>query len=354
MNLKNKILSSISHRFRKKIEDQIIIIESDDWGLERALHEDAIKWMEKKYGRNLFSRWSTDCLETSEDLFLLYEVLEKHKNNFRKRPVITANFIMFNVNIESNNLYFRSINNGFSPLSEDVRPLYFEGINKGYIFPQLHGYCHYNPLLVEQYAETDEALEASFNGFFLAKTTIKGHLSFLHGEMSEKNPYVERNFSIAQCEFEKFFGFKSSSFIPPTFILDSEFFNVLKKNKISYLQAANRYINSKNEKYFYPYLRRKNNIIWGIRNARLDPHVDYNFDHEKCLKNIESAFKNKMPAIIDFHRVNFSGKYNPSYRDNTLKELNQLFIKISKNWPNAIFLNTLEFINVLYGTQESY
>ena len=53
-----------------------------------------------------------------------------------------------------------------------------------------------------------------------------------------------------------------------------------------------------------------------------------------------------MPAIIDFHRVNISGKYNPRYRDITLKELSKMFDLISKNWPDAKFISTSELISI--------
>ena len=82
------------------------------------------------------------------------------------------------------------------------------------------------------------------------------------------------------------------------------------------------------------------------RNARLDPHPDYGYYSKSCISNIESAFKSKIPAVIDFHRVNISGKYNREYRKRSLQELKKVLSHIRKYWSDAKFISTQELLNI--------
>lgn len=350
------MLSSFYHRIRAKfvfslrrrIKNNIVVIESDDWGLERALTQEALRWAALKYGRENFSRWTTDALESPEDLCLLFEILDKYKDQFDFPPIITANFITHNIDLSNEGkLSFRPLTAGFHPEMEDVRKLYLEGIKQNFIFPQLHGFCHYNPQELENFVLSEEAIEAFRVGFGLVKTTIKGNLSFLHGEITTQNPYVQKHLLMAASTFEKFFGFKSTTFIPPTYLFDIKFMGLLKKINVKYLQAGNRLTDSNKRRYFFPPLRKVKGVVWGIRNARLDPHPDYGYNHENTLNSIKVAFDHHLPAIIDFHRVNFSGRYNKSYRDRTLYELDKLLLGIKKNWPDACFLTSDQLLNLL-------
>lgn len=333
---------------RKKFKEKYIIIESDDWGLERALRSESVNKLKKKYGENKLSRWTLDSLETSEDLNELYDLLENYKNKFENHPVITANFITHNINYSDNeNLNFIPISKGFNIESEDVRNLYKTGIKNNYIFPQLHGYSHYNLSELGKYFYTEEGKEAFVNKFLTGKSTIRGNFSFLQGEMSEENSETVK-FKNASEEFNNLFGFYSKTFIPPTFIIDFKFIKLLKENNISLVQSSNRLIDSGKRRYKFPYFQKRKGLYWSVRNARLDPHPDYNFNHEQCLISIEKSFENKSPAVIDFHRVNFAGRYNPEYRSRTMSELKLLFNNIYDKWPEVKFINTQKLNDILW------
>ncbi|MEO8209368.1 MAG: hypothetical protein ABI840_02315 [bacterium] len=333
---------------RKKFTEKFIIIESDDWGLERAISNDSINWMKMKFGEVNFSRWSLDSLETSEDLGELYNLLERYKNKFEHPPVITANFITHNVDYsKKNKLNFIPLSRGFNKESGDVRILYKKGIEDNYIFPQLHGYSHYNLSELNKYFFDAEGKDAFENGFLVARSTVKGNLSFLHGEFSKKNSDFTK-INEAKEEFKNFFGFYSKSIIPPTFIFDSEFIKIFKTINVSMVQSSNRLRNSEQKRYSFPYFQKRKGIYWSVRNARLDPHPDYNFNHEQCIQSIDKAFENKSPAIIDFHRVNFAGRFVPAYRDRTMKELKRLLDNILRRWPEAKFIHTQKLNDILW------
>ncbi|MDQ3020514.1 MAG: hypothetical protein M3R36_08090 [Bacteroidota bacterium] len=333
---------------RKKFTEKYIIIESDDWGLERALSVDSINYLRNKYGENKFSRWTFDSLETSDDLNELFGLLENFKNKFEHPPIITANFITHNIDYsDKENLNFIPISKGFNIESEDVRNIYKQGIRDKHIFPQLHGYSHYNLARLRKYFFTEEGMEASGQKFLGGRSTIRGNFSFLQGEMSEENSESDKIKDAAE-EFNNFFGFYSKSVIPPAFIFDLRIMNLLKENNIALIQSSNRLISTMKRRYGFPYFQKRKGFYWSVRNARLDPHPEYKFNHEQCLKSIEKSFENKSPAVIDFHRVNFAGRYNPQYRNRTIKELKLLFDNIYKKWPDTKFIHSQKLYEILW------
>ncbi|MBK9332899.1 MAG: hypothetical protein IPM96_10980 [Ignavibacteria bacterium] len=346
-----RILRYLPHYLRKRFDQKIIVIESDDWGLERALENSSIDFFKKKFGAVKFSRWTLDALETKEDMEMLFDLMESYKNKSLHPPVITANFITHNIKHSSESeLKFIPISEGFNRGSEDVREIYKTGIQKKYIFPQLHGYSHYNLTKLNEYFYTDEGIEFYANGFLTGRSTIKGNMKFLQGELSHENKDLKIEESCD--EFLRMFGFKSDTVIPPTYILDNEASERLKQCGITMLQSSNRLLKSDGSRYTVPYFRRKNGFVWSVRNARLDPHEDYGFNSDQCIADIGKSFNNRLPAIIDFHRVNISGRYAPAYRDKTLSELKKLFDKIYVQWPEVKFLNS-SVLNKIIWQQET-
>ena len=97
----------------------------------------------------------------------------------------------------------------------------------------------------------------------------------------------------------------------------------------------------------HPFFRKKEKLLYSVRYGRLDSHPDYNFLAEQCIKNIETMFYYKMPAIIDVHRVNFSGNFSPETRLQTIEELNKVLLYLYNKHPDTIFISSDAFINVL-------
>lgn len=350
MNLIN-YFRYLPHYLRKKIKGRYIIIESDDWGMERALTSDTIEWMAKKYGKENFTRWTTDALETNEDLDMLFELLDTYKNKFGSCPVITANFITQNIDYDTTDkLTFKPVSEGFNKESEDIRGKYKYGIDNGFLFPQLHGFSHYNLTSLEDYFNSDEGKEAFLKKYLPAKSTIKSNLSFLQGELCNENSESGR-ISEASEVFFRMFGFYSASLIPPKYVLDRNLIKVVVKSKVTMIQSSNRLTDSEKKRYLIPYFREKYGIIWSIRNARLDPYPGYDFNHEQCLESIKTAFENNSPAIIDFHRVNISGKYAPEYRQRTMTELKKLFDGIYRSWTEVKFIHSQKLNEMLWQLQ---
>lgn len=349
MNWRNRLSGSMSFRFRKRVTDRLIVIESDDWGMERARDSAGVAWAGHTFGRNRFSRWTTDALETPEDLELLFSVFNEAKFWFAQPPVLTANFITHNPTLgPQHELQF----NPLSALPVSLLASYQVKIGEGVLIPQYHGFSHYNTTQLHEYALTKECREAEANGFMLARSTMKGDRNFLHGELTRHNKWAESQLTAGLSEFRAVFGFPSATLMPPTYMLDKELLPALAKAGIRYVQGGSHLRTSDHYRHFRFLLRSCRGMCWGVRNARLDPHPDYQADHRSCLRAIEQAFTDQQPAVIDFHRVNFAGTHTPAYRDHTLTELRSLFRSIRDRWPDARFLSTTQLVDFLHGTPQ--
>jgi len=332
--------------FRKTFKKKYIVIESDDWGMEGALNENGISFLKSKYGKHKLTRWTMDALETSEDLEILYELFLKYKHSFEESPVITTNFIMYNIDYsKKDKLSFISLSS-YLKTNKVTQQLYDYGIKNNIISPQLHGYSHFDVRKLSEYFNTKEGEKLFNNGFLAGKSTIKGYKHIFHSELNQIHNYTKKYFQLAINEFKLVFGYKPISLIPPHFLLDKEIIPLLTRKGIISIQASNRLLDSRKNRYRKIYFRKNNRIIWIPRNARLDPYEGYNFHSENCLEDIKRAFDSKVPAIIDFHRVNISGRYNLKYREKSLNELDKVFQAVLEKWPDTQFITTEKLIKL--------
>jgi len=331
---------------RRRYKNKYIIIESDDWGLNPVTSILGINYLENKHGQNCFTRWTTDCLESINDIELLFELLFSYNNYFEKPPVITANFITHNIKYGVKNELC------FQPLSEllsnnnGLLEKYNEGIKKRIFHPQLHGYTHYNYAKLNKYFKSKEGNELFNRGFLTGEGTLKGGLYKFRGELTGNYALTIKEIKKSIDEFYKVFNYYPNSFVPPHFIMDKKYVNFLKSVGIKSIQGCNRIKDSYGHPYHKAYFRKASGLFWSPRNARLDPHKDYGYYSTACIDQINSAFNDKIPAVIDFHRVNIAGTYNKVYRDRSLNELKKLFDYIKMHWPETKFISSNDLITI--------
>ncbi len=349
---KNKFLQRVYSRLVKKqggkTYAKIIVIESDDWGMERATDEEALAYTEKKYGASNFTRWTTDALETTEDIDLLCNLLASYANQFQSKPVITANFITHNIDYASSETcQFKSI----ASLDPQLKSKYQSAIASGHLYAELHGYSHFqHNQLLHYFASTEGKVDFA-NHFFFAKTTIKNQLKFLRGEFAKSNTYAKENIFQAVQAFKNVFGYSPKTLIAPNFIFDAVFFDAIKSLSIHTLQSANRCVNAKDAKLVVAPFGFTENLFFSARNCRLDPHPHYQFFADQCIASIEKCFVANVPAVIDCHRVNFSGRFTPDYRNTTLNELKKVLDHLAAKHPETLFLNSAQLKDQLWHTQ---
>ena len=291
MKIKNpfSILKYTPYFLRRRFKEKYIVIESDDWGLEHSISIEGIDYLKRQYGSENFTRWTTDSLETLEDISLLYDLLSKFEDSFEYPPVITANFITHNID------YNKSDSLAFIPLTLNLKDnpeiiaKYRNGIKNKIFHPQLHGYCHYDVSKLNSFYCTDEGKKLFKIGFLTGKSTIKGYLGQFRSEFSQNNIEVEKKIKFAVQEFFNLFNYYPKSIIPSHFMLDKKYLKILCNHGIKAIQASNRLIDSSNKRYNKIYFRKRNNILWFPRNGRLDPHPDYGFFAENCISDIKNS-----------------------------------------------------------------
>lgn len=335
----NLLKRKLSFHLRKKVEKKYVIFESDDWGLERAKDSTALQAIVDKYSKAKISRWTTDSLETVEDLDMLFDLLALFKNKFEHSPVITANFITHNIDYSSQEaLQFKPISEGFNFGSTDLFAKYKEGFEKDYFIPQLHGFSHYNTEILKNNFHSSDFQEDLKVGFPMAKSTIKGNLKLYRGECFDPN--FSSAIKAATEVFKTVFGYYSKTFIPPNYLYDDRQNSILYENHVEQLQSTAHFLDQKGKTALRPFFRKNNKLLYSVRYGRLDTHSDYNFLADHCIKEIEAMFSYKMPAIIDVHRVNFSGNYLPENRQKTIEELHKVLLYLQKNHPETIFISS--------------
>ena len=332
---------------RRKFNENYIIIESDDWGMDQSHSYEGIEYLKSQYGKDKFTRWTTDALETDEDIELLFDILRDYKSDFEYPPVITTNFITHNIDYNNQQLSFIPMSKKFNNNSSK---LYHEGISNRLIYPQLHGYSHYNIKKLGEFLNCKEGKKLFKYGFLNGLSTLRGKTDIFHSELTDSISTIQKNLQAALNEFNNFFGFQPSTFIPPHFLINLDLLGFFRTKQLKGIQASNRLIDIRGKRVRKSFFIKTNGIIWMPRNARLDPHPDYNFFSKECIAQIKNAFKLKMPAIIDFHRVNIAGKYNKKYRDIALNELRNVFSSIKIFCPEAKFITTAEFIKICQAT----
>ncbi|MFZ4435689.1 MAG: polysaccharide (de)acetylase [Flavobacterium psychrophilum] len=362
-NLKN-IASSISTNIGgKRIDQKIVVIESDDWGSIRIPNLIVLNQL-RRYGFQVdkCQYMLNDTLESNDDLEILFQII----NSQKKKIVITANFLTANPNFElirASNFqhYFNeSVKETLNryPNHDKVFELYQKGISSGSFVPQLHGREHLDITLwmsdlASNNKETRYAFDLELFGVSQHITMVKrpSYQAAL-ASLEFKPELANQIISDASQSFFEMFGFYSKSFIAPNYVWGQRMEEVLSKYKVEYLQGGNTQsiplVHGKRLKRNGFGSKNSTGQKYLIRNASFEPFSDPNKDWvDSCMNDIKLAFLFKKPAIISMHRVNFVGGLNNKNRDRNIKQFLKLVTRIQTNWPDVQFISSSQLGDML-------
>lgn len=142
--------------------------------------------------------------------------------------------------------------------------------------------------------------------------------------------------------FEKLFGFRSLSVIPPHYIFTADVEKAWRRLGIRYVQGAGYRLirktnGAKQTKSHYLGEISPQDLIYSIHTVKFDPRPSRPQHHwQSALEQIETAFERGVPAIVDTHRINYTGKF----REEGIRQLNALLQACQKYKP--LFLNSVE------------
>lgn len=362
INSFSKLRSAISHNFINvpgwRTNRRIVVIESDDWGsIRMPSNEIYSQFISRGFDISKSDYNRLDTLESNEDLTKLYEVLHSFKDSIGNFPVITANCVVGNPDFEKimqsdfKNYFFEPATETLKryPDREKVETLWKHGHTESIFHPQFHGREHVNVVRwMNALCERTPEIMFTFNN----KTTFSGIGDYNFMEVLDYNTpddliKMKESLSEGLDLFEKIFGYKSKSFIPPCYTWDSNVEEVLGENGVRYIQSLvvqsvpTGSFGNYRKKYHFLGSQNLFGQYFLIRNCFFEPSLSKLSDPVgECLNRIKIAFKWRKPAIISSHRINFIGALDEKNRRDNLILFRDLLKRILKTWPDVEFMTS--------------
>ena len=341
----------------------LVVFESDDWGSIRTPSKKVYESLAKEglmVHRCPFAKY--DSLASVDDLTALFDTLLRHKDSDGRHPVFTANTVVANPDFQKiKDSNFNSYH--YEPFIETLKrypnhsnsfKFWNEGLQFGIFHPQLHGREHLNVSrwmknLQEGSHETRIAFSHEMFGIStnISKEKRRSYMSSLdYDDYDELNRQKAILFE-AQDLFYKLFGYTSESFIAANYTWGFEHERVLNSLGIKYLQGSRSQVfpigehGRRRYKIHYIGERSKSDQYYLVRNCYFEPSLDHRKDSvSECLKQIDTAFLWRKPAIIGSHRFNYIGFLEEKNRENSLKKLDELLKKVITRGPDVEFLTS--------------
>lgn len=352
---------------------KIVVIESDDWGTIRMpskktynqLLAKGIKVDQCAFNKN-------DTLANDDDFNALFKVLKKFRGINSSVPKITANTIVANPNfdqIKKSNFeeyHFEIFTKTLKSYEgrNDTFNIWKQGLSEGIFIPQFHGREHLNvnrwmKFLKRNSFETRLAFDFKLFGLSTNITKEKrgSYLAALDFDNNEELENGKKILVEGLKIFQKIFNYSSKSFIAPNYVWSNKLNQTLQLNKVKYFQSGRIQVLptfEKEKQNIRRYIGQTNELdqVYTFRNATFEPSVSPNKDNVgECLKEIQTAFRWKKPAIINSHRLNFIGAINEKNRTQNLQLLEELLSKIMKRWPDVEFMSSDELGDLITATQ---
>lgn len=345
-----------------KTNRKLVIIMSDDWGSLRIKSKQDQDALIKK-GLVINNRFDEfDVLETNDDLELLFEVLTKHKDYKGNHPLISAVTNVCNPDFEKikadnfQNYYFESIDQTYNryPHSDRVLSLTKEGTMNNIFVPQSHGREHVQVNWWIQELQNKDSFASKFfenEFFFLGPNYINS---------PKRNRGIGASFDVWDAEdlkkskliaasslqiFKGLYGYSSKVFTPPAMFYNPCIESVLKKEGVDWIDVGRYFytplINGKEKKQLnYLGKTNKSGLKVLVRNCVYESNIkETDNGVNRCLFDIEQAFRAKQPAIISNHRASFVGGISVVNRDKGLHSLDLLLKSILLKWPDVEFVS---------------
>ena len=365
--MKHFFLNNIKNIYGWKTSRKIVVISVDDYGNVRLDSTKARENMDKA-GLKIMSHFDAyDALETRRDLEMLYGALSSVKDKNGKHAVFTPFALPCNIDFEKmaeNNYYnyfhetlpttYQKLEAKDSNAYKGAWNLWKEGIDEGLMVPQFHGREHFNlKVFEEKLAKKDYELLTALNNRSYTSISSSGYATINYTAAFDFWEYSENDrFAKIITEgldlFEKVFGYRSVHFNPPGGREHPIIHKALKDAGIKYLDTPlikkEHQGNGKYKKRInYTGKKNKTGMIYEVRNVVFEPTDDRGIDWVSySMKQIETAFFWKRPAIISSHRVNFCGHIDPKNREVGIKVLQELLNKIINKWPDVEFMSANE------------
>jgi hypothetical protein len=148
--------------------------------------------------------------------------------------------------------------------------------------------------------------------------------------------------------FEELFEYRSESVIPPNYTWSPDYDKAVLNKGVKFFQGNRKIcepISENKNKYHTLFIGKKNKTgqIYLMRNVLFEPslfELGIKDPIDRCLSDINIAFKMHKPAIISSHRVNYVGFLDETNRDRSLKMLYQILKTALNRWSDIEFMTS--------------
>lgn len=365
----NKGLEILNQYRGWKTNEKIVVFESDDWGAIRTTSNQALEELRKiEVDVDKCHYMLNDSIESKDDLEQLFSVLKKYRGKDGNHPVITFNTLVANPNfneIRKDNFFKYHYNPFFECYEKDdakeIMETWQYGIKEGIIYPQFHGREHVNIgrwLTDLQNGRKDTLVAFNYGMFGISGHILKekrGSYLAVFDEVASDMEFIDKYLQEGLKIFRTTFGFSPKTFIAPNYVWGKYIEQQSFKSGIISMQGSSTQILPTNkglkQGVVKNYIGKTSECGIGylIRNVVFEPASDLNKDWVKSsLKQMELAFNQKRPVIIDTHRVNFMGTLNPNNRAFNLNLLDSLIREMLKKWPEIKFMHSEKLAELIY------
>lgn len=359
---------------------KILIIESDDWGSIRTPSKQAYEALIREgipLDRCPYSRY--DSLASAADLEALFEVLQSVRDKSGRAAKLTANCVTYNPDFEKIKdsleatkgqvLSIQEVYGLYSaePITKTMErygdqyvnsfSLWKQGIEEGIFQPQFHGREHLNVRRwLEALRREDRVMKMAFDHqmWGLSKTVIPtltySYMDAFDSALSDDLAFYHQAISEGLDDFERYFGFRSRSFIATRYTWSPWIERSLKESGVRYLQGMVQQKCPRDQGEGF-YFRRTNflgtkstsGLIYLSRNVFFEPSVPSSFDWlSEAKRRIKIAFLWGKPAVVCSHRMNYMGSLYEKNRTHGLQQLRLLLQWVVKEFPEVEFLTSDE------------
>lgn len=342
--VKNLILGLHQSIGAKKFDENLVIIESDDWGSIRS-NNSLLEFGDEISSSLISGPYKYDALETVSDLNELFSVLSSYQGVDGKPACLSANYIMANPDFDAikatnyREYSYLALNESYSAIGQnpnEIQRILREAASLDLFHAELHGREHFNTFRwLDRLRNSNEAALSAFElGIVhVGSETVMDALNF--DDFDYAKAYVQD----AVILFEEFFGYRPISFVPPKYHLPLRYIPLLKENGIRHLQGTkfllDYYENGRKKRYGKRYSGRKgaSGLYDSVRNVHFEPTISNPDIWLKSAKlRVDIAFYLNVPAIISTHRTNYIGALNRGQGQLGLEYLSRLLDYITSTY----------------------
>ncbi|MDD2983059.1 MAG: polysaccharide (de)acetylase [Crocinitomicaceae bacterium] len=360
--MKETILRNIKNLPGKKTKRKIVVIYVDDYGSIRIKDKatyNNLKSAGLPLDANRFSRY--DTLADNEDLSKLFDTLTSVKDSKEHYACFTPLAIVANPDFEKikasgftdyHREPFTKTLEGYGSAYNGVFELWQEGIRENIFYPAYHGTEHINvKRFMAALQQGHKSVHLAFKNKSVAlpvlpqDVTVSNPTTTFFIEDSAENEQLTKDIKIGTEMFLDLFDFSSKQFTPGAGIYSPFLEKALADCGIKYIHVQRFLAYPMGNGIFskkFLYNGKENNFHqkYIVRNCQFEPDGKTdNAEANRCLLEIEAAFRWGAPALLSSHRVNFVGQLDKNYRDTNLKQLRYLLKKIVEKWPDVEFMN---------------